>query len=70
MDDNLEHFPLDENAVAAMNEITQQEKALLISRQAILSYFARVHKMQGSGWRLSEDQTELVRPSEMTSTRA
>jgi hypothetical protein len=57
----LEHFPLDETAIAAMEDIATQEKSLMIARQATLNYFARIHKITGTGWRLAENQKELVR---------
>jgi hypothetical protein len=68
MEDNLEHYPLDEVCIEALADIAMQEKNLLIVRQATLSYFARMHKLQGS-WRLAENQTELVKTTGMPTNK-
>jgi hypothetical protein len=56
-----EQYPLDETCIEALADIATQEKSLMIARQATLNYFARIHKLTGTGWRLAENQRELVR---------
>jgi hypothetical protein len=60
-------YPLDDAAIGALADLDTQERAMSaqinIARNATLSYFARIHKLQGS-WKLAENRRELVRASE------
>ena len=52
-------YPLDDTAIAAVGELLEQRKTIEISLNAILSYFARIHKLQGV-WHLAPNGRELV----------
>jgi hypothetical protein len=58
-----ESYPLDDAAIEILAELDQQARALDVSRNAVLSYFARQHKLAGR-WQLAENRRELVRSSE------
>jgi hypothetical protein len=59
---NDENFPLDDAAIATISELDEQEKGISIARNAILSYFLRVHSLTGN-WQLAANRRELVRPA-------
>jgi len=55
-----ETFPLDDAAISMIAEIHQQMEPLNIASQAILSYFARQHSLQGK-WMLAPNKRELIK---------
>ena len=52
-------YPLDQVTIEVISELREQDKAMRISQNAILSYFCRVHKLTGNV-QLSEDGRELI----------
>jgi hypothetical protein len=65
---DTEAYPLDEFAVEAMADYDRQAQNIEIARNAVLSYFARQHKLTGS-WQLAANHKELTRPAESTVSR-
>jgi len=57
---NQESFPLDDAAIEAIAELDNQERAVAVARNAILSYFLRQQKMTGN-WSIAQNRRELVR---------
>jgi len=53
-------FPLDDAAIEIISEIHQQMEPLNLQLQAVLSYFARQHKLQGK-WQLAPNRKELIK---------
>ena len=61
MDEQNDHeiFPLDEAAISTVQELRENIKAAQIAINAVLSYFARQHELQGR-IQLSENGRELI----------
>lgn len=61
MDDtnNHETFPLDDAAIDTVAELRENIKAAQIAINAVLSYFARQHKLKGK-IQLSDNGRELI----------
>lgn len=55
-----ETFPLDDAAIEMLADYDQQEVGLNTARNALLSYFARQHKLQGK-WQLATNRKELIK---------
>lgn len=55
-----EMFPLDDAAIATIQELDQQERDINIARNAMLGYFLRQHNLQGN-WRVAPNRRELMR---------
>jgi hypothetical protein len=53
-------FPLDDACIEMLTELAAQARTLDVSRNAVLTYFAKQHKLQGN-WQLAENGRELVR---------
>ena len=53
-----EHYPLDDAAIAMLNEIQQQLVTLNAQRQGALVLFIRQHNLQGN-WTLADNGREL-----------
>jgi len=58
-----EIFPLDEAAIAMIAELDQQMQPLQTALNAVLTYFARQHNLQGR-WTLAPNKNELVKRAE------
>jgi hypothetical protein len=58
-----ETFPLDDACIEMLTELAAQARTLEVSRNAVLTYFAKQHKLQGN-WQLAENGRELVRPNQ------
>jgi len=54
-----EAYPLDETAIAMINELKEQMKPFQIAVNAILTYFVRQHKLAGN-WQVADNGRELV----------
>lgn len=59
MNEDIETFPLDDTAIEAIAELSEQMKNCRIAQEAILNYFCRVHKLAGRV-QLSPNGKELL----------
>lgn len=58
---NLKAYPLDETTIGIVAEIREQQKNSQIALNALLTYFVRLHKLEGT-WELAQNGRELVQP--------
>lgn len=56
-----EAYPLDETTIGMVAELREQQKNAQIALNSILTYFARIHKLDGP-WELAQNGRELVPP--------
>jgi hypothetical protein len=57
---DVDSYPLDDAAIEMIAELDQQEKQVLVARNAILTYILRQHKLMGP-WKVAPNRRELVR---------
>lgn len=58
---NNETYPLDEITIGMVTELREQQKNAQIALNALLTYFARINKLDGP-WELAQNGRELVPP--------
>lgn len=59
---NEEVMPLDDATIETLADLSSQQRACEIAKQAVLNCFGRQHKL-GPGWMLAPNGRELVKPA-------
>jgi len=55
-----ELYPLDDAAIELLAQFDEQERQINTARNAMLTYFVRLHKLQGN-WGVAPNRRELVK---------
>ena len=59
MSESIERYPLDDDTITVVAELREQARMATVAINAILSYFARIHKLNGK-IQLADNGRELI----------